>query len=100
MGFLKRLFSGYVKIKTYIYGIHEYHGDIKIDLLIPKNRFQKVFTGDLNLETLKRKEVQIFIPKVETVNLAEEEKRKEERLKRQKEKFANKQLKKMKKKVA
>lgn len=80
MRVLRKLFSGYVQVKSYIFGIHNWHGDVKVELLIPRDRFQKVFTGDMDLEELKRRQVKIFIPKIHTESEKEkklEEERKE-----------------------
>lgn len=75
MGILNKLISGYVQIRTYISEIKEERGNIRVEMVIPAEKFSRVFTGDINPEELKRKEVQLFIPKVHTESKAEEQRK-------------------------
>ena len=66
MGILSGLFRGYRQTVGLISGAAEYHGDIKISIIVPKERIKELFTGKVDLNKLSNQHVKLSVPAIKT----------------------------------
>lgn len=84
MSIMKKIFSGYRQTVGTVFEAKEFRGDVLVEVIVPKDRIKRLFTGDIELEKLKNKQVKLNIGLVHTED-KEDLKKKEEEIDRLKE---------------
>ena len=66
MVIFKSVFRGYSEAVGTISGAVDYHGDVKISIIIPKERVKELFTGKVDLSKLPNKHMKVSVPAIKT----------------------------------